>query len=73
MKTFYILKAVDCHGDQWPLPATIGIAGAEFDTPEEASRFWGKSTPSQRREWRESAGWQKGSIIAISCYKVIIE
>jgi hypothetical protein len=73
MKTYYILKAIDCFGDLWPLNTMNGIDGTH-DTIESAKASADRFTSEKefRCMMREQNGWEKNSIRSLQIDEVCV-
>jgi hypothetical protein len=71
--TFYVLRATDCFGDNWPLASTIeGIDGIRHPSLASAQAVAAtfKAQKAFRKQMREANGWEANSIRGLQVDKV---
>lgn len=70
-RKFFIVRLVDCHGDEFPNHSTVGIDGMEHATRAKAIDAAKAYKPNKQD--RSIHGWEKGSIksIAVSMVELL--
>ena len=69
-RKFFIVRLIDCHGDEFPTHTTLGIDGIEHATRDEAIAAAKAYKPNKAD--RALHGWEKGTIKSVAVSQVEI-